>query len=86
MAPTILNSTYAEAEIYDLTFLRCDYKFAYVIEIEGTKFVIGELVVPSKEAPTTPKQPHLVYPGIPSIMRVMYVSSAAFPSPQGDIS
>lgn len=86
MAPTILNSTYAEAEIYDLTFLRCDYKFAYVIEIEGTKFVIGELVVPSKEAPTTPKQPHLVYPGIPSNMRVMYVSSAAFPSPQGDIS
>ena len=79
VAPTFLNSSYAEAEFYDLTFLRCDYKFSYIIEIDGTKFVIGEVVVQSEDAPTTPKQPHLVYPGIPSKMRVMFVTSSALP-------
>ena len=89
VVPSFRNSSYAEVEIHDLTFLRCDYKFSYIIDdrrlhgknVKGTKFVLGEIVVPSEQAPTTPKQPHLVYTGIPSKMRVMYVSSSDFPSP-----
>ena len=85
VAPSLLNSSYAEVEIHDLTFLRCDYKFSYIIEdrssLKKSKLVLGEIVVPSKDAPTIPKQPHLVYAGIPSKMQVMYVSSSTFPSP-----
>lgn len=42
--PSWLNSSYAKVEIHDLTFLRCDYKFAYVIDIEGAKFVLGIVI------------------------------------------
>ena len=82
--PSSRSSFLAEVEIYDLTFLRCDYKFGYVsfdAKNEGTKIILGEIVVPSEESPTTPKQPHLVYSGIPSKMKVMYVSSSSYPSP-----
>ena len=42
---------------------------------------MGEVTVPSEDHPTSPKQPHLVYGGIPNSMRVMYVSSSNNPSP-----
>ena len=42
--PSWLNSSYAEVEIRDLTFLRCDYKFSYVIDVEGAKFVLGRVI------------------------------------------
>ena len=48
---------------------------------KGVRTILGEITVPSEDLPTTPKQPHLVYGGIPSKMRVMYVSSAITPSP-----
>ena len=44
MNPSWLNSSYAEVEIQDLTFLRCDYKFSYVTDIEGAKFVLGRVI------------------------------------------
>ena len=37
----IIDSLYVVVEIHDLTFLRCDYKFSYVIEVEGARFVLG---------------------------------------------
>ena len=39
-----LNSSYAEVEIQDLTFLRCDYKFSYITNIDGAKFVLGKVI------------------------------------------
>ena len=42
--PSWLNSSYAEVEIRDLTFLRCDYKFSYVTSIDGAKFVLGKVI------------------------------------------
>ena len=42
---------------------------------------MGEVTIPSEDHPTSPKQPHLVYGGIPNSMRVMYVSSSNNPSP-----
>ena len=32
VVPSYRNSSYAEVEIHDLTFLRCDYKFSYIID------------------------------------------------------
>ena len=34
-----------------------------------------DLEIPSEDHPQTPKQPHLIYAGNPSTMKVMYVSS-----------
>ena len=48
---------------------------------KGVRTILGEVTVPSEDLPTAPKQPHLVYGGMPSKMRVMYVSSANTPSP-----
>ena len=84
VSPSSRSSFLAEVEIHELTFLRCDYKFGYVsfdAKNEGTKIILGEIVVPNEESPTAPKQPHLVYGGIPSKMIVMYVSSLPLPAP-----
>ena len=48
---------------------------------KGVRTILGEVTVPSEDLPTAPKQPHLVYGGIPNSMRVMYVSSSNNPLP-----
>ena len=72
ISPTLLDQYFAEAEIHDLTFMRCDYKFSYVQvdTITGSSVILGELVVPSEDLPTAPKQVHLVYGGTSNTMKV----------------
>ena len=78
VAPNFLNSIYAEVDFYDLTYMRCDYIFTYVhFDYIGDVTIMQkvDLEIPSEDHPTTPKQPHLIYAGNPSTMKVMYVSS-----------
>ena len=84
VAPTAssISPYFAEASFSELTFMRCDYKFSYIsVDSEGLASKIGELVVRNEDLPTVPKQPHLIYPGNPTSMKVMYISSSDSPMP-----
>jgi len=82
VSPASISSSSANVEIHELTFLRCNYTFSYVyVDANEDHTIIGQIEIPSEDKPTVPKQPHLVYGGDPSNMRVMYVSSSNSPLP-----
>ena len=80
VAPTYRNQSYAEVEIFDLTFMRCNYTFVYHLHIQSDIYFYI-LEIQSEDLPTAPKQPHLIYAGKPDTMKVMYVSSSTNPPP-----